>query len=152
MNTKNASIIHNYYIESYVTQFVVDPKPNKQFLLLLQHLTSLAINYSQTPSRSYYSVSDSPSGRSRRADEQYSYSYTSSTEKNSSSSNPYSRPERSSYTTTTERKSETGPGGYSYNTSRTSTSGAGPGGYSYSSTSSGRLPYGTSYRHYSYHV
>ncbi|XP_037030756.1 protein anoxia up-regulated-like isoform X10 [Bradysia coprophila] len=106
-----------------------------------------------TPSRSYYSVTDSPSGRSRRADEQYSYSYTSTTEKNNnSSSNPYSRPERSSYSTTTERKSETGPGGYSYNTSRTSTSGAGPGGYSYSSTASGRLPHGTSYRHYSYHV
>lgn len=117
-------------------------------------ITNYIDNISQTPSTSrYYSVRDSPSGP-RKADEQYSYSYTSSTETSrNNSSNPYSsRPERTSYSTTTERKRETGPSGYSYNTDRTTTAGDGPGGYSYSSTTSGRLPHGTSYRHYSYRV
>lgn len=89
-----------------------------------------------------------------RRDESYTYSKTYKTVSESSSSDPYSRPSTSSssYTSTTERNSRGGPGGYSYSTERTSTTGSGPGGYSYSSTTSGRLPHGTTYRHYSYRV
>uniref|UniRef100_A0A0K8TL38 Uncharacterized protein n=1 Tax=Tabanus bromius TaxID=304241 RepID=A0A0K8TL38_TABBR len=87
----------------------------------------------------------------RRANE-YSYSYSSSSQQKTSSGDPYSRPERQASSTTVERSTRYGPGGdYSYSSSR-ATTGSGPGGYSYSSTSSGRLPYGTSYRHYSYRV
>ncbi|KFB44142.1 hypothetical protein ZHAS_00011979 [Anopheles sinensis] len=87
-----------------------------------------------------------------RRDESYTYSKTYKTVTESSSSDPYSRPSTSSssYTSTSERNSRGGPGGYSYSTERTSTTGGGPGGYSYSSTTSGRLPHGTTYRHYSY--
>lgn len=102
--------------------------------------------YSQTPR--YYNVSDAT--RPRTADQQYSYSYNSKSESVRDSSNPWSRPERQSYSTTTERKSATGPGGYNYSTDRTSSSGSRPGDYSYSSSTSGRLPHGTTYRHYSY--
>ncbi|XP_065167201.1 protein anoxia up-regulated-like isoform X2 [Atheta coriaria] len=105
----------------------------------------------------HYPVRDSPE-RSRRSETSYTSSYTSSTERSSSSNDPYSyRPTTRSYTTseTVNRSTGSGPGGYSYSSDRTSrSSGDGPGGYSssYSSTSSGRLPGGTSYRHYSYRV
>uniref|UniRef100_A0A336MPG3 CSON004774 protein n=1 Tax=Culicoides sonorensis TaxID=179676 RepID=A0A336MPG3_CULSO len=84
-----------------------------------------------------------------------SYSVTSTNERtsSSSSSNPYSSYSRptttNTYSSTTERRSTGGPGGYSYSSDRTSSYG-GPGGYSYSSTTTGTLPYGTKYRHYSY--
>jgi len=110
----------------------------------------LVSSYTVTTPR-YYSVTDHPS-QPRRADEQYSYSYSSTNQTVRDSNNPYSRPERSAYSSTTERKSATGPGGYSYSTDRTSTTGSRPGDYSYSSTTSGRLPHGTTYRHYSYRV
>uniref|UniRef100_A0A182M5D4 Uncharacterized protein n=1 Tax=Anopheles culicifacies TaxID=139723 RepID=A0A182M5D4_9DIPT len=87
--------------------------------------------------------------------ESYTYSKTYKTvTESSNSSDPYTRPSTSSssYSSTTERNSRGGPGGYSYSTERTSTTGSGPGGYSYSSTTSGRLPHGTTYRHYSYRV
>ena len=84
----------------------------------------------------------------RRADEQYSYSYSSTTERSSDGSGV---PRRSNYSTTTERRTGSGPGGYSYTSERSSSLG-GPGGYSYSSSTSGRLPHGTTYRHYSYRV
>lgn len=106
-------------------------------------------NCLQTP-RTYYNVSDA--SRPRTAEQQYNYSYTSSTSTVRDSNNPYGRPERSTYSSTTERKSASGPGGYNYSTDRTSTTGSRPGDYSYSSTTSGRLPYGTTYRHYSYRV
>uniref|UniRef100_A0A1L8DDG2 Protein anoxia up-regulated n=1 Tax=Nyssomyia neivai TaxID=330878 RepID=A0A1L8DDG2_9DIPT len=105
-------------------------------------------SYTVTTPR-YYTVTDEPS-RPRRAEEQYSYSYSSTS--NTSSSDPYSRPTSQSYSARTEKSSRSGPGGYNYSTERTSTAGTGPGGYSYSSTSSGRLPHGTTYRHYSYRV
>lgn len=108
--------------------------------------------HSQTPRYSSYTTSDV--GAPRR-DESYSYSKTVRSETSSSSADPYSsRPSSSSstYTSTSERNSRGGPGGYSYNTERTTTTGGGPGGYSYSSTTSGRLPHGTTYRHYSYRV
>ncbi|WP_248786247.1 hypothetical protein, partial [Escherichia coli] len=84
----------------------------------------------------------------RRADEQYSYSYSSTSQ---STSRDGQLPRRSSYSSTVERRTGSGPGGYSYTSERASSLG-GPGGYSYSSTASGRLPYGTNYRHYSYRV
>ncbi|XP_034113107.1 protein anoxia up-regulated isoform X4 [Drosophila albomicans] len=94
-----------------------------------------------------------PGSHRSRASSDYSYTSKSSVEKSSyDSSNPYSRPERSTYTSTVEKSSRNGPGGYNYSTERTSTTGAGPGGYSYSSTTSGNLPGGTKYRHFSYHV
>ncbi|XP_065073328.1 protein anoxia up-regulated [Ochlerotatus camptorhynchus] len=106
-----------------------------------------------TPRYSTYTTSDV--GAPRRDESSYSYSKTVRSETSSAASDPYSsRPSTSSstYSSTAERNSRGGPGGYSYNTERTSTTGSGPGGYSYSSTTSGRLPYGTSYRHYSYRV
>lgn len=99
----------------------------------------------QTP-RHYVVVDRDP--LPRRAEQQYSYSYQSTTE---SSRNGDRLPQRSSYNSTVERRTGSGPGGYSYSSERSSSLG-GPGGYSYSSTSSGRLPYGTTYRHYSYRV
>lgn len=98
---------------------------------------------------------DAPDTARRAAEQQYSYSYQSSTE--SRSGDPYSRPVNRSYTTSerVSRSSDAGPSAYSYSTERSSRSyGDGPGGYqsSYSSTTSGRLPGGTSYRHYSYRV
>lgn len=81
-------------------------------------------NCLQTPR--YYNVSDA--SRPRTAEQQYSYSYSSSSSSVRDSNNPYSsRPERSTYTSTTERKSATGPGGHNYSTDRTSTSGSRPG-------------------------
>lgn len=94
-------------------------------------------NCLQTPR--YYNVSDSTNPRT--AEQQYSYSYQSTSVRDSN--NPYGRPERSTYSSTTERKSATGPSGYNYSTDRTSTTGSRPGDYSYSSTTSGRLPHGT---------
>jgi len=111
----------------------------------------LVSTYSVTTPSRHYSVRDEPSGR-RAAEQQYSYSYSSKTESSRDSNNPYSRPEHSSYTSTTERRSEAGPGGYNYTTDRSSTTGSRPGDYSYSSTASGRLPGGNTYRHYSYRV
>lgn len=102
----------------------------------------------------YYVVRDSPDSRS--AEQQYSYSYSSASERNSN--DPYSyRPNTRSYESSESVRRSTGggPGSYSYSTERSSrTRGDGPGGYSssYSSTTSGRLPGGTSYRHYSYRV
>jgi len=104
-------------------------------------------SYSVTTPR-YYNVSDSTYPRT--ANEQYSYSYSSRSEQTRDSNN--GRPERSTYSATTERKTGGGPGGYNYSTERSSTSGSRPGDYSYSSTTSGRLPHGTTYRHYSYRV
>lgn len=98
----------------------------------------------QTP-RHYVVVDRDP--LPRRAEEQYSYSYSSTSERSGAGG----LPQRSSYSTSTERRSGGGPGGYSYSTERSSSLG-GPGGYSYSSTTSGRLPYGTTYRHYSHRV
>lgn len=88
------------------------------------------INRLQTPR--YYNVSDAT--RPRTAEQNYSYSYASKSESTRDSNNPYGRPERSAYSSTTERKSATGPGGYNYTTERSSTSGNGPSGYSYTST------------------
>ncbi|KAH0568326.1 hypothetical protein KQX54_020438 [Cotesia glomerata] len=97
----------------------------------------------------HYVVRDYPSTGVRSAEEQYSYSYTNS----SSSSDPYGRPQRSTQETTIKR--ESGPyGSYSTERNTRSSSGAGPGGYhsSYQSSTSGRLPGGTTYRHFSYRV
>lgn len=99
----------------------------------------------QTPR--HYVVTERESALPRRADEQYSYSYSSSTERSTGAG----LPQRSSYSTSTERRTGSGPGGYSYTSERSSSLG-GPGGYSYSSTASGRLPGGTSYRSYHYRV
>lgn len=101
----------------------------------------------QTP-RHYVVVDREP--LPRRAEEQYSYSYSSTNERTSGAGGRL--PQRSSYSNTVERRSASGPGGYSYTSERASNLGSGPGGYSYTSTSSGRLPYGTNYRHYSYRV
>lgn len=107
-------------------------------------------NCLQTPR--YYRVTDTTHPRS--AEQQYSYSYSSTSQTTRDSNNPYgsSRPERSSYTSTAERKSTAGPGGDYYTSERTSSTGSRPGDYSYSSTSTGRLPHGTNYRHFSYRV
>ncbi|KAM3958103.1 fau protein isoform 1-T1 [Aphomia sociella] len=102
-------------------------------------------SYSVTTPRHYVVVDRDP--LPRRADEQYSYSYSSTTERSTGSG----LPQRSSYSNTVERRSGGGPGGYSYTSERSSSLG-GPGGYSYTSTASGRLPYGTNYRHYHYRV
>ena len=102
-------------------------------------------SYSVSTPRHYVVVDREP--LPRRAEEQYSYSYSSTSQRSSDGR----LPQRSSYSNTVERRSGGGPGGYSYSSERTSNLG-GPGGYSYSSTSSGRLPYGTTYRHYSYRV
>lgn len=117
-------------------------------IISLAHFVKYLSMYNCLQTPRYYTVTDSTNPRS--AEQQYSYSYQSSTVRDSN--NPYSRPERTTYSSTTERRSNTGPGGYNYNTTRTSTTGSRPGDYSYSSTTSGRLPYGTTYRHYSYRV
>lgn len=101
-------------------------------------------------------VRDYPEAGVRSAQEQYSYSYTNTSSSSSSSSDPYSsRPQRSTYSQESVVKRESGPYG-SYSTERSSrtSSGGGPGSYrsSYESTASGRLPGGTTYRHYSYRV
>ncbi|XP_018801940.1 PREDICTED: uncharacterized protein LOC108976940 isoform X9 [Bactrocera latifrons] len=118
--------------------------------------------YTSRPIISSYAVStprldlctERPGTHRQRGSNDYSYSYKSNVEKNSYDSNdPYARPERSTYSSTVESSSRFGPGGsYNYSTERTSTTGAGPGGYSYSSTTSGNLPGGTRYRHFSYRV
>ncbi|BES90995.1 Hypothetical protein NTJ_03804 [Nesidiocoris tenuis] len=112
-------------------------------------------SYSVTTPR-HYVVTDTPDRR--RAEEQYAYSYTSSTDRTSSDSSRGGVPSRSysSSSESVQRSSGGGPGAYSYSTDRTSRSydSGRPGSYhsSYSSTSSGRLPGGTSYRHFSYRV
>uniref|UniRef100_A0A1B6J3T5 Fau protein n=2 Tax=Homalodisca liturata TaxID=320908 RepID=A0A1B6J3T5_9HEMI len=113
-------------------------------------------SYSVTTPR-HYVVTDTPE-RPRRAEEQYSYSYTAQTESSSSSSRPGSSsvPSRA-YSSSSERVSRSsgsGPESYSYSTERSSRSSDYPGSYnaSYSSTTSGRLPHGTTYRHFSYRV
>lgn len=108
----------------------------------------------QTPR--HYVVTDTPD-RPRRAEEQYSYSYASEKSESTSSSSPYSSLPVRSYSSSSERVSRStgsGPGSYSYNTERSTRSSDYPGSYhsSYSSTTSGRLPHGTSYRHFSYRV
>jgi len=91
----------------------------------------------------------------RSAQEQYSYSYINNSS-NTSSSDPYSsRPQKATYSQESVIKRENGPyGSYSTERSTKTSSGGGPGSYrsSYESTTSGRLPGGTSYRHYSYRV
>ncbi|KAF7283207.1 hypothetical protein GWI33_001174 [Rhynchophorus ferrugineus] len=116
--------------------------------------TSPSYSTYTTSSPRHYVVTDNPD-RSRRAEEVYSYSYSSTSDSSSRSGDPYSRPKASSssFSESVTRSSAGGPGGYSYTSERTSRSrGDGPGGYhsSYSSTSSGNLPGGTSYRHWSY--
>ncbi|XP_037807663.1 protein anoxia up-regulated-like isoform X6 [Lucilia sericata] len=117
--------------------------------------------YSSRPVVTSYAVStprldlcsSAPGTHRTRGSNDYSYSYKSTVEKNSyDSSNPYTRPERSTYESSYESSSRSGPGGYNYSTERSSTSGGGPGGYSYSSTTTGNLPGGTRYRHFSYRV
>ncbi|XP_067616147.1 protein anoxia up-regulated-like isoform X5 [Eurosta solidaginis] len=117
--------------------------------------------YSSRPVVTSYAVStprlnlcsERPGTHRQRGSNDYSYSYKSNVEKSTyDSNNPYRRPESSTYSSTIESTSRFVPGGsFNYNTERTSTTGAGPGGYSYSSTTSGTLPGGTKYRHYSYH-
>ncbi|KAL3288848.1 hypothetical protein HHI36_003295 [Cryptolaemus montrouzieri] len=114
---------------------------------------TLLLLFLQSPR--HYVVRDSPDRSRRAAEEVYSYSYSSNSE--SRSADPYSRPSTRSYSSSesVNRSSTGGPGGYSYSSERSSRSrGDGPGGYSssYSSTTSGRLPGGTTYRHYSYRV
>lgn len=136
----------NYLLLPPIQSLPVTPPLYVVLLLLFRHCS-----HSQTPRYSTLSTTTTP----RRDDSSYSYSKTVRSETSSSSADPYtSRPttSTSSYTSTSERDSRGGPGGYSYNTERTSTTGSGPGGYSYSSTTSGRLPHGTTYRHYSYRV
>jgi len=91
----------------------------------------------------------------RSAQEQYSYSYVNSSS-TTSSSDPYSsRPQKTTYNQESVIKRENGPyGSYSTERSTRTSSGGGPGSYrsSYESTTSGHLPGGTSYRHYSYRV
>jgi hypothetical protein len=108
----------------------------------------------QTPR--HYVVTDTPD-RSRRAEEQYSYSYSSEKNQSTSGSSPYSTLPVRSYSSSSERVSRatgSGPGSYSYSTERSTRSSDYPGSYnsSYSSTTSGRLPHGTTYRHFSYRV
>jgi hypothetical protein len=117
--------------------------------------TPTVTSYSVTTPR-HYLVSDSLE-RPRRAEQQYSYSYSSTTE-NTRNSPGSSVPTRS-YSSSSERvqkSSGSGPSSYNYSTERSSRNyGDGrPGGYhsSYSSTTSGRLPHGTTYRHFSYRV
>lgn len=110
-------------------------------------------SYSVTTPR-HYVVRDYPETGMRTAQEQYSYSYTNTS--SSSNSDPYSsRPQRSNYSQESVVKRESGPyGSYSTERSTRTSSGGGPGSYrsSYESTTSGRLPGGTTYRHYSYRV
>jgi hypothetical protein len=103
----------------------------------------------------HYVVRDYPSVGVRSAQEQYSYSYHNSSNTSSDSSSPYSsRPRTESYTSESTVKRESGPYG-TYSTERSSRSSTGgPGGYhsSYETHTSGRLPGGTTYRHFSYRV
>ncbi|XP_076234707.1 protein anoxia up-regulated-like isoform X8 [Calliopsis andreniformis] len=115
----------------------------------------LVSSYSVTTPR-HYVVRDYPEAGVRTAQEHYSYAYTNTSSSSSSSTDPYSRrPQRSSHTEESVVKRESGPYG-SYSTERSSrtSTGGGPGGYhsSYESHTSGRLPGGTSYRHFSYRV
>lgn len=116
----------------------------------------LASSYSITTPR-HYVVRDYPEVGVRSAQEQYSYAYTNTSSSSSSSlADPYTRrPQRSSYTEENVVKRESGPyGSYSTERSSRSSTGGGPGSYhsSYESHSSGRLPGGTTYRHFSYRV
>ncbi|CAH1974417.1 unnamed protein product [Acanthoscelides obtectus] len=110
-----------------------------------------------SPSR-HYVVRDTPERSYRTSEQNYSYSYNSNVDSSSNRyGDPYGPTNRSySSNESVTRSNIGGPGGYSYSTERSSRSrGDGvPGGYSssYSSTSSGRLPGGTTYRHYSYRV
>ncbi|KAH0948109.1 hypothetical protein HN011_011102 [Eciton burchellii] len=114
----------------------------------------LVTSYSVTTPR-HYVVRDYPEAGMRSAQEQYSYSYVNSSS-TTSSSDPYSsRPQKTTYNQESVIKRENGPyGSYSTERSTRTSSGGGPGSYrsSYESTTSGRLPGGTSYRHYSYRV
>ncbi|XP_023287954.1 protein anoxia up-regulated-like isoform X2 [Orussus abietinus] len=114
----------------------------------------LASSYTITTPR-HYVVRDYPEAGVRSAQEQYSYAYTNTSSASSSSADPYVRPQRSSYTQQSTYKKESGPYG-SYSTERSSrtSTGGGPGGYhsSYETHTSGRLPGGTTYRHFSYRV
>lgn len=108
----------------------------------------------QTPR--HYVVTDTPD-RPRRAEEQYSYSYASEKSESTSSSNPHSSVPTRNYSSSSERVNRStgsGPGSYSYSTERSSRNSDYPGSYhsSYSSSTSGRLPHGTTYRHFSYRV
>ncbi|KAF3427089.1 hypothetical protein E2986_00381 [Frieseomelitta varia] len=110
---------------------------------------------SKTPR--HYVVRDYPEVGVRAAQEQYSYAYTNTSSSSSSSAtDPYSRrPQRTSHTEESVVKRESGPyGSYSTERSYRTSTGGGPGGYrsSYESHTSGRLPGGTTYRHFSYRV
>jgi hypothetical protein len=79
------------------------------------------------------------------ADKLFTFPYT--------TSRPYYNTPR--YTNTSESRSITtssssGPGTYSYSSEQTTRSSDRPGSYSHSSVTTGRLPHGSSYRHYSY--
>lgn len=116
----------------------------------------LVSSYSITTPR-HYVVRDYPEVGVRAAQEQYSYAYTNTSSSSSSSAmDPYSRrPQRTSHTEESVVKRESGPyGSYSTEKSYRTSTGGGPGGYhsSYESHTSGRLPGGTTYRHFSYRV
>lgn len=116
----------------------------------------LVSSYSITTPR-HYVVRDYPEVGVRSAQEQYSYAYTNTSSSSSSSStDPYSRrPHKSSYSEESVYKRESGPyGSYSTERSTRTSSGGAPGSYhsSYESHTSGRLPGGTTYRHFSYRV
>lgn len=107
-------------------------------------------SYTVTTPR-HYVVRDYPSAGVRSAQEQYSYSYTNTS--SSDNNDRYGRPQR--YTTENTVKRESGPyGNYTTERSSRTSSGGGPGGYhsSYETHTSGRLPGGTTYRHFSYRV
>ncbi|XP_076667421.1 protein anoxia up-regulated-like isoform X2 [Andrena cerasifolii] len=115
----------------------------------------LVSSYSVTTPR-HYVVRDYPEVGVRAAQEHYSYAYTNTSASSSSSTDPYSRrPQKTSYSEENVVKRQSGPYG-SYSTERSSrtSTGGGPGSYhsSYDSHTSGRLPGGTTYRHYSYRV
>ncbi|CAF4797764.1 unnamed protein product [Pieris macdunnoughi] len=122
------------------------PRDHMDVLLAQAHGHPQHTPHRHTP-RHYVVVDREPLSTGRRAEEQYSYSYSTTAERSTGSG----LPQRSSYSSTVERRGGSGPGGYSYTSERSSSLG-GPSGYSYSSTTSGRLPYGTNYRHYSYRV
>ncbi|KPJ01516.1 hypothetical protein RR46_08553 [Papilio xuthus] len=128
--------------------FEADPlgTPRDHMDVLLAHAHGRPLHAARRHTPRHYVVADREP-LPRRAEEQYSYSYSSTSERSTGSG----LPQRSSYSSSVERRAGSGPGGYSYTSERSSSLG-GPSGYSYSSTSSGRLPYGTTYRHYSYRV
>ncbi|XP_044730541.1 protein anoxia up-regulated isoform X8 [Chrysoperla carnea] len=150
-----ADLTDKYQVILKEVPFVPTPVKSLYGMSICKWRARNAIPFGLTPR--HYSVVDSPYAP-RRAEENYSYSYTSNTESSSRANDPYSPSRNNRSYSTTERVNRTsgGPGGYNYTTTSESSrrSGDGPGGYhaSYSSTASGNLPGGTRYRHFSYHV